>query len=287
MRKILYKLLKLIVIINLIGIMLGGITVIDNSKTEIMNVSIEKDRLQAIKEKGEITIASPLNDISYFYIDANTNKIAGIEADIITEIAKRLGINRIETKNSSFSNLLERLNTDNTIDSAAGGIFITPEREALVAFTEPLYKASETVVVPVYSSINYKSDLKNAVVGVEKGTVYESLAGRWKKDNLIKDIVIFENTSELLDAINKTKVDAGIVDSVIVKYSLLKDKNIPLRILKDYTPESSGNVGIALRKNDITLLNALNEKIDEMKADGTLYAILAQNGLDKDNMISG
>jgi len=39
-----------------------------------------------------------------------------------------------------------------------------------------------------------------------------------------------------------------------------------------------------VRKNDATLLNALNEKINEMKADGTLYAILRENGLDKTNM---
>ncbi|NYC10589.1 ABC-type amino acid transport substrate-binding protein [Clostridium beijerinckii] len=59
-----------------------------------------------------------------------------------------------------------------------------------------------------------------------------------------------------------------------------------MRILKDYNPELSGNIAIALRNNDKTLLNALNEKIKEMKADGTLYAILVENGLDKSNMIS-
>ncbi|NRZ87328.1 ABC-type amino acid transport substrate-binding protein [Clostridium beijerinckii] len=108
---------------------------------------------------------------------------------------------------------------------------------------------------------------------------------RWKNDKIIKDIVIFENTNELLDSIYKRKIDAGLVDSVIVKYFLLKNKNIPLRILKDYTPELSGNIAIALKKNDKKLLNAFNEKIKEMKLDGTIYAILVENGLDKNNMI--
>ena len=139
-------------------------------------------------------------------------------------------------------------------------------------------------MVPTFSNLNFKDDLKNGVVGVEKGTVYVNLAERWKKDNLIKDVVIFENTPELLDAINSNKIDAGLVDSVIIKYSLIKEKNLNLRTLKGYTPEITGNVGIAVRKNDATLLNALNEKINEMKADGTLYAILIENGLDKTNM---
>ena len=224
MKKILKKLLIFIVIVNFLEIILECTIVRGNSKTIITNASIAKDRLQTIEEKGVITVASPLSDISYFYIDNNTNKIAGIEADIITEISKRLGIDKIETKNIPFSNLLEKINIDDSIDIAVGGIFITPEREKVVDFTDPLYKASESIVVPTFSNLNFKDDLKNGVVGVEKGTVYVNLAERWKKDNLIKDVVIFENTPELLDAINSNKIDAGLVDSVITKYSLIKEK---------------------------------------------------------------
>jgi len=286
MRKIPQKLLILIFIINFIVMILEGTTAIDNSKTATINNQMEKNRLEAIKEKGEITVVSPLNDITYFYLDPKTNKISGIDADIITEIAKRLGINKVEMKVSPFSDLLERLNTDDSIDISAGGIYITPKREELVSFTEPLYKGPEAIVVPTFSTINFKCDLKNAVVGVEKGTVFLNLAEEWKKSNLIKDIVIFDTSADLLNAINSNKVNAGIIDSVILKYSLLKDKNLILRMLKDYTPEVIGTVGIAVRKNDTILLHAFNEKINEMKADGTLYAILVENGLDKTNMIS-
>ncbi|AJG99139.1 ABC transporter substrate-binding protein [Clostridium beijerinckii] len=286
MKKLSKKVLILITIINFFGMIFEGSAGRYDSRAIVTNVSEQKDRLRLIKEKGEITVTSPQNDVSYFYIDPSMKKIEGTEADIITEIGSRLGISKIETRNSPFVNLLDKLNTDDSIDIASGGIFITTEREKIVAFTQPIYKATEAVVVPTFSNINFKSDLKNAVVGVEKGTVYESMGERWKNDKIIKDITIFENSTELLDAIYKRKIDAGLVDSVIVKYSLLKNKNIPLRILKDYTPELSGNVAIAVRKNDKTLLNALNEKIKEMKADGTLYAILVENGLDKNNMIS-
>jgi len=286
MRRILRKLLILIVIINFIAMILEGATSIDKSKTTTINNQTEKDTLEEIKRKGEITIVSPLNDITYFYLDTKTNKITGIDADIISEIAKRLGINKVEMKESPFSDLLERLNTDSSIDISAGGIYITPKREELVSFTEPLYKGSEAIVVPTFSKINFKSDLKNAIIGVEKGTVFVTLAEKWKKDNLIKDIVIYETSADVLNAVNRNKIDAGIVDSVIVKYSLLKDKNLFLRMIKDYTPEVYGTVGIAIRKNDTTLLHAFNEKINEMKADGTIYAILVNNGLDKANMIS-
>lgn len=286
MRKIWHKLLMLIVIINFVGMILEAATIVDNSKTTAINNTAEKNTLETIKDKGVITVASPLNDCTYFYLDSKTNNIRGIDADIISEIAKRLGFNKVEMKVSPFADLLEKLDTDTNIDIAAGGIYITPKREEIAAFTQPLYKGSEAIVVPTFSTINFTSDLKNAEVGVVKGTVFESIAEKWKESNLIRDIEIFETSADLLNAVNSNKVDAGIVDSVIFKYSLIKDKKLLLRMLQDYKPQVSGIVGIAVRKNDTEFLKALNEKISQMKADGSLYAILVEDGLDKNNMIS-
>ncbi|WP_238916997.1 ABC transporter substrate-binding protein [Clostridium sp. YIM B02555] len=271
------KKFALIVVINLIGIIIccGASTV---------EAAIEKDRLQTIIERGVINVASGY-DVPFFYMDSKTNQISGIDANIITEIVKRLGIKKTEVKKVPFESLLEKLNTDDSIDIAASGIYIIPEREKLVVFTEPLYKETEAVIVPKFSEINFMSDLKNAVVGVEKGTAFEELAKKWKGNNLIKDVMFFENSSELLNVINNGKVDAGVSDSVVVNYLLLKNKNLFLRTLKGYTPEIPGTVGIAVRKDDKSLLNALNKAISDMKADGTLYTILVDNGLDKSNMI--
>lgn len=285
MKKIQQKLLIVFVIINFIGIILKGAVSTYNSKIAIINDSIKEDTLEIIKEKREINVVTPLNDITYFYLDKNADEIKGIDADIIFEIAKRIGINKVDMEVAPFSDLLERLISDNNIDVSAGGIYITQEREKIVSFTQPLYKGAEAIVVPQFSKINFISDLKNAVIGVEKGTVFINQAEKWKQNNTIKDVVIFDTSADVLNAINNYKVDAGIVDSIIVKYSLLKDKSLFLRMLKDYTPQVIGNVGIAVRKNDTALLNTLNEKINEMKADGTIYAILVKNGLDKNNMI--
>jgi polar amino acid transport system substrate-binding protein len=273
-----------IIIIGLIGIIIECAT--GSSKITTANISPEKDRLQTIKEKGVITIVSPPKDVPFFYIKPETKEMSGIDADIITEITKRLGINKVEAKEASFSNLLEKLKTNNSIDMAVGGIFITPEGEESVEFTEPLYKETETVIVPEFSNINYKSDLKNLVVGVERGSIFVDLAQEWKKNNLAKDVMIFESITDLLNAINYRKIDAGIADSIVVNSFLSKgDIKLPLRTLKDYTPELHGTIGMAVRKNDISLLKSVNKIIDEMKADGTLYSILVENGLDKNNMI--
>ncbi|WP_160691423.1 ABC transporter substrate-binding protein [Clostridium sp. C2-6-12] len=278
------KIFTLVVIINIIGIIIGSGSKAIESKME--NSSINKDRFEMIKEKGLITVAAPSKETPFFFINSETNEISGIDADIITEITKRLGINKVEIVEETFADLLERFNTDENIDIAVGGIFITPESEKLAAFTKPLYKESETVIVSKFSNINFMSDLKNSVVGVEKGTIFEALAKKWKENNLIKDILILESTTELFEAISNRKIDAGLADSIIINYYLKKEENPLIRQLKDYAPELHGVMGIAVKKDDSTLLNALNKIIDDMKADGTLYAILEENGLDKNNLVS-
>lgn len=275
------KIFTLIVIIGLI-LMIGSD--VGSSKITAANDVIENNRLQTIKEKGVLTFASA-NEIPFSHIDSKTNKISGIDVDIITEIAKRLGINKVEMKEVPFFNLIDRLITDDSIDLAANGIYITPERAEIVSFTKPLYKESEDVIVPKASKINFKSDLKNAVVGAEKGTKFADLTEDWKKNGLVKYVVLFKNIPEMLNDINNGKIDAGVGDSVAVDYFLLEDKKLFLRPLEDYTPELPGITAIAVKKNDTALLNALNEKINEMKADGTLYAIIVKYGLGKSNMI--
>ena len=277
------KIFTLIVIINLIGIIIGCGT--GTREATLTNNSIEKDRLEIIKEKAVITVAGPPKETPFFFINPETNEIDGIDADIITEIARRLGINKVEIKEATFANLLEKFNTDDSIDIAVGGIFITPESENIVVFTKPLYKESEAILVPRYSKINFMNDLKNAVVGVEKGTIFEDLAKKWKENNLIKDRLILDSTTELFNSISNGKIDAVLADSIIINHHLINEKDPLLRRLKDYTPELQGVMGIAVKKNDISLLNALNKTINDMKIDGTLRAILVKNGLDKNNMI--
>ncbi|OOM80529.1 ABC transporter substrate-binding protein [Clostridium sp. BL-8] len=277
------KMFILIVIVIVIGIIIKYSAVINGSIT--VDNSIEKNRLQIIQEKGVITVASA-NEVPFFHENSQADSLVGIDADIIKEIARRLGINKIQMKEASFKDLLSKLNSDSSVDISANGIYITSEREKIVSFTQPLYKESETVIVPKASKINFKNDLKNTLIGVEKGTSFEELAQSWKKNNLVKEVVIFENIPDLLDSINSGRVDAGLADSVVINYFLKKETNLFLRTLKDYTPELQGIIGIAVRKNDIALLNALNEKITDMKTDGTLYSILVENGLDKNNVVN-
>lgn len=156
------------------------------------------------------------------------------------------------------------------------------------AFTNIWYKESEAIVTAKISKINFKENLKYAIVGAQKGTAFLKLAQKWKDEGYVKDVVIFDNQNELLSAVNTGKIDAAITDSIVASYLISQDSNLYLKVLsqKEYKPEAPGNIAAAVRKSDTIFLNALNKTIDEMKDDKTIIKILKKYGLNEDYFVS-
>lgn len=242
----------------------------------------EVDRLQAIKEKGVVVVAST-EDEPFIFEDKNTGQITGISGDILQEVMKRLEIPKIEIKKYPFSKLLNQLNINPEIDFVADRTYSTPERRKIYAFSNYLYKEYPNLVTTKYSKIIFEEDLVNAVVGAVGSTVFEDTLSNMKKEGKIKDYKTFDNDTDLMQAASTGKIDAALAGSIIAKYLVAQYPNIqlkPIGLESNTTAQRAGGSAFAFRKSDRTLLDAINDKIDDMKIDGTLYAILNKYGLD-------
>ena len=284
MKKMCKKLLALmIMVMTCVGFMMGCGSG-GSSSTSAPSGDKAKDTLAAAKEKGVLTVASS-NDAPFAFIDAKTNEFTGIDAEIITEVAKRLGINKVEMKQIPFENLLVELN-NNSVDMVTDGMDVKDERKKLALFTNIWYKEGEAVVIPKDSKITSKDDLKDAVIGGQKGTAFLETAQKWQQAGLVKDVKVFGSQSELMLAVNTGKVDACITDGMVAGYTLSQDSSLNLKILSPYKAEASGMVAAAVRKNDKALADAINEKLDEMKKDGTILKLLQKYGMNEDYVVS-
>ena len=241
-----------------------------------------KDRFERIKEKGVLTVASS-GDRPFVYLEPNTGEYIGISADIIQEIAKRLEIPKVEFKIYPFYELLGKLDTDNEIDMVVDRFHVTPERKKLYNFTHFLYKDYDTIVTTKYSKYVFKENLKDAVAGVLKGSLYEEIANKLKDTGSLKDVITYGHEDLLGEALINGKIDVLLTGSVNASYLAAKDPNILFKALSptEYTSTSVGGVGFPMRKSDTTLLEMVNETINDMKLDGTLQKILNKNGLDE------
>lgn len=256
---------KIIVVVLLITYCIGlceacSAEVISNP---VPNNILSKDRLENIKEKGVLTVLTT-NLPPFSFIDPKTNKETGIYIDLINNIAEQLGVHKIEFKVVPFSELFKTLNTDPSIDVIVTGLTITDERKQLVSFTDPLSKSSEVIIIPKVSLINFEEDLKNVVIGAQRGTVHAEYAEEWKKKGKIKDYILFGDISELLSAVETGRIAAAIADSTVSDYLIHRDK-LYLKIIRPYTPEYPKFVAIAVRKSDTNLLNELNRIINNLK----------------------
>ena len=241
----------------------------------------EVDRLQKIKENGQIVVAS-IGDEPFIFEDKDTGQITGITGDILQEVMKRLGIPKIEMKRYPFSQLLNQLNINPEIDLVADRLYSTPERRKIYDFSNYLYKEYPAIVTTKYSKIVFKENLVDAVVGAVGKTVFEDTLSKMKKEGKIKDYITFDNDTDLMKAVSTGKIDAALDGGIIAKYLAAKDPKNALRLIEldgDLTEQRAGGVAFALRKSDKALLDAINDKIDDMKIDGTLYAILNKYGL--------
>ena len=254
------------------------IRVPNENKTQTQEV----DRLQNIKDKGVVVVAST-GDEPFIFENKNTGQITGISGDILQEVMKRLEIPKIEIQKYPFPKLLNQLNINPEIDFVADRTYSTPERRKIYAFSNYLYKEYPNLVTTKYSKIVFEEDLVDAVVGVVGSTVFEDTLSKMKKEGKIKDYKTFDNDTDLMQAVSMGKIDAALAGSIIAKYLVAKYPNIqlkPIGLEVNTTAQRAGGSAFALRKSDRTLLDAINDKIDDMKIDGTLYAILNKYGLD-------
>lgn len=241
----------------------------DSTKTAAANTG---NTLQAAKEKGVLVVASS-NDAPFAYLDAkNNNTFSGIDAEIITEIAKRLGITKVEMKHIPFENLLIELN-NGSVDMVTDAMYIKPERLSKAYFTNQWYREGEAVVIKKDSAIKTKEDLKDKTIGGQKGMTFLETAQKWQQEGKVKEVKVFNSQAELMMAVNTGKIDACITDGIVAGYTLKQNADLALRIMEPYEPESSGVIGAAIRFADKELLTAVNDELEKMRADGTLKAI--------------
>jgi polar amino acid transport system substrate-binding protein len=241
-------------------------------------------KLNALREKGVLVVGSS-NDAPFAYIDASNGQFSGVDALIIKEVAKRLGINKVEMKQIPFENLLIELNKG-SIDMVTDAMYIKQERLEKALFTDVWYKEGEAVVIKKDSSIKSKEDLKDKVLGGQKGTAFLEVAQKWVTEGKAKEVKIFGSQAELMMAVNTGKVDACVTDGIVAGYTLKQDSSLNLQILSPYEAEAAGRIGAALRFEDKEFLAEVNKALNDMKKDGTLMNILQQFGLNQDYFVS-
>lgn len=220
-----------------------------------------------------LRVGSTPTGIPFTFLDTKTNKVSGVMVDLVNEIGKDQGF-AVEISPMSFSSLIAALQS-NKIDVIAAAMYITPPRQEVVDFSEPIYTYGEGLFVAAKDNKEYISyaELKGEIVGVQIGTAYVKPL---QESGLFKEVKVYDSISDIMRDVNLGRIKAGFGDFPIVAYQLGQGAFPETRLVKAYKPVWVGSVGIAVRKGDKPILDKINTALRKFKADGTIDRVLGR-----------
>lgn len=186
-------------------------------------------------------------------------EIAGFDAEIIKEAAKRMGI-EYKWLNTNFDGLIPALQTKK-VDIVIAGMSVTPEREKAVNFSVPYLTSNVAIVTNSKNPIKDMNDLSGKSYGVELGTTKEASAR--KIDGA--EVVPFSSTTGALVALKSGKIDGMVLDESVSSKYIEKNPELVLVGVMEGEPKAA-----AFNKDDKELMENFSKALEEMITDGTV-----------------
>ena len=197
------------------------------------------------------------------------NEIVGFDIDLAKEVASRLGVN-FKAQPINWDSKEQELNTGK-IDCIWNGLTITDERKKNLSFSKPYLANKQVVVVRENSNFKTLADLAGKKIALQSGSSAEDAvndAPDFKKS--VKDVVFLDQNLMALNDLIIGGVDGVVMDSVVAEYAIEQSK-MPLVLLDESL--ASEEYGIAFRKRDVKLTDAVQKILEEMAADGTVERV--------------
>ena len=221
------------------------------------------DQLAAIQASGKLIVALEGAWQPWSYHD-ESDTLVGYDVEVSRAIAEKLGVEP-EYVESDWDSLFAGLDAGR-FDMVCNGVEVTDERALTYDFTTPYgYIHTALAVRKDNDEIKTFEDLKGKTTANSLASTYMELAESYGAT--VQGIDTLEETIQLLTA---GRIDATLNADVSFYDYLNVHPDADFKIVAQ--TEDASHVAIPLRKggNSVTLLEAVNNAIDELRADGTL-----------------
>ena len=229
--------------------------------------SADKDALDAIKDKGTITIGLEGNWQPWSYHEADSDELIGYDADVARAIGKKLGV-KVKIVEAPWESLFAGLD-DGRYDLVINGVDVTEERQQKYDFSDA-YAHIHTALVVKDDNTEIKKfeDLKGKKTVNSIGSTYMTLAEKYGA-TATGVSTLDETIQNVIDG----RADATLNSEDSIATYLQTKPDAPIKVVA--TTKDASNVAIPMKKGESTktLRKAINKALSEMKSDGTLAEI--------------
>jgi ABC-type amino acid transport substrate-binding protein len=236
-------------------------------ETEETEKKEEEEVAVTTLEEGKLLMGS---DTTYppFESIGDDGEPEGFDIDIAMEIADRLGL-ELEVMSVKWEGIIPGLKTSD-YDIVMSAMTITEERLEEIDFSDPYIDSNQSIAVQeANTDIKSEADLVDKVVGVQVDTT-----GQFKAEEIagIKEIRKYDTILLAFEDLELGRIDAIMNDYPVNAY-ISKIRGGTKVVTTIMTDEQ---YGIGIKQGNDELLEAINDALADMKADGTYDGIFEE-----------
>lgn len=224
-----------------------------------------EDALARARREGVLRIGHAI-EAPYVFLDERGG-LTGAEVELARAVVARLGIPRVEWLQAEFAALLPELEAGR-FDAVVAGMFVTPEREARVAFSAPSFRVTQALLVRAgnphglhaYAELAGRPELKAAVL---HGSVEERLLRQAGVPP--ERIVVVPDALTGAVAVETSLADALALSAPSLRFLAARRPQGGTELAAPFLPPAGAGRGsagaVAFRKGDLPLRDAWSREL--------------------------
>lgn len=188
----------------------------------------------------------------------------GIDVEVAGAIAEKLGLELV-VDDMDFDAALLAVQQGKS-DIVMAGVSVTDERLLVMNFSDSYATGIQSVIVKEGSEVNM-DNLGEHMIGCQRGTTgYIYASGDYGDDH----VTAYDNGASAVQALMNGQIDCVLIDNAPAAAYVAA--NAGLTLLDGAWVEESYAIG--MNKDNTALLDAVNQALAELTADGTVQAII-------------
>jgi len=225
--------------------------------------------LETIKKRGKILIGTDTGNPPFAYLNEQAQRV-GSDVETAELLAKDLGV-ALEFVPTTMPNRIPFL-LSKKVDIIVAAFSITPERQKVVDFSEPLYNLTQVVAGPSTIEVMGFADLQGKTIATTRGTTQDQGLTRGIKENNVQNVTVvrYEDDAAAMTAVATGQQQFFTAPPAMV--AALKKVHSGLDLEIKFTTRQDP-LGVGLRKKEPELKAWLDEWANTNRENGKLQAI--------------
>ena len=237
-----------------------------DSEEAIITGDPSEHTVEAIKGRGKLVVTTEAGYAPFEFLDENDNVI-GLDASLAQALADDLGV-ELDIQNIAFTSVVPEVQAGNA-DMAIAGLTPNADRKKSVDMSDMYYEGGQCVLILAENADKYttKESLDGQLVATQSGALQETIREEQFSNT---EPLLLPDFPQCIANLKTGECAAVLIDTISAEQYMQTVEGLAIsEIPVEVDPEEGGN-SVAVMKGNTDLLDWVNERIAEYKAEGLL-----------------